>query len=479
LNLWLVLGDKRVFEDVGTGSYVERTLHWYRSTLAHNAPLVDGRSQEPVSGTLRAWDERKGFAWIDAEAPVADGVLVRRSLVVDNGHIVDRLEWNANQPVTLDLPMHVEGDVEGAAWKPATLGGGSGLEDGFDFVILAESSEGGTAPRRVVASGVYGAVHVEASHAWWRVVAPGPPREHVRDFLLVRANGNRGCITSAWSWTGAIEMTAPSSDGVTLTVGGKQFRHQLSDEEWHVRAPDGKDVVLAGRRHSRSDAETLSSAENPTAVTMIPRLVHAFGRVGDLSASNEGLRFSLGERNYRRTETSWAEAGSPVATVVIGATEDELFVEVAVPSSDPNFAGARDENPLDNEHPDVNSDGVQIHLMCPGTGARALSASWLLVPESGSSAVRRTGRDDASEIPLTATWRRTHAGWVLLARLDRATIGPLTAPIGLDVIINEMPRSRERRRGQLVLSGGRGETAYLRGDRQDRARLMRLAVQDD
>ena len=78
LNLWLVIGDQRVFEDVGTGSYVERALHWYRSTLAHNAPLVDGKSQEPVEGTLRAWDERDEYAWIDAEASVANGVLVRR-----------------------------------------------------------------------------------------------------------------------------------------------------------------------------------------------------------------------------------------------------------------------------------------------------------------------------------------------------------------------------------------------------------------
>jgi hypothetical protein len=37
----------------------------------------------------------------------------------------------------------------------------------------------------------------------------------------------------------------------------------------------------------------------------------------------------------------------------------------------------------------------------------------------------------------------------------------------LDVLVNETVPGRERRRGQLVLSGGRGEFVYLRGDRHD------------
>ena len=40
-------------------------------------------------------------------------------------------------------------------------------------------------------------------------------------------------------------------------------------------------------------------------------------------------------------------------------------------------------------------------------------------------------------------------------------------PEALDLIVNEMPRGRERRRGQLVMSGGRGEFVYLRGDRHE------------
>jgi hypothetical protein len=48
----------------------------------------------------------------------------------------------------------------------------------------------------------------------------------------------------------------------------------------------------------------------------------------------------------------------------------------------------------------------------------------------------------------------------------------------IDVIVNEMPAARERRRGQLVLSGARGEFVYLRGDRQPLERFVPFVVTD-
>jgi hypothetical protein len=48
----------------------------------------------------------------------------------------------------------------------------------------------------------------------------------------------------------------------------------------------------------------------------------------------------------------------------------------------------------------------------------------------------------------------------------------------LDVLVNEAPPDRERRRGQLVLGGltSPAERAYLAGDRHDAARGLRLAL---
>jgi hypothetical protein len=51
-------------------------------------------------------------------------------------------------------------------------------------------------------------------------------------------------------------------------------------------------------------------------------------------------------------------------------------------------------------------------------------------------------------------------------------------PLALDLIVNEMPRGRVRRRGQLVMSGARGEFVYLQGDRHDAARLIPLRISD-
>jgi hypothetical protein len=54
-----------------------------------------------------------------------------------------------------------------------------------------------------------------------------------------------------------------------------------------------------------------------------------------------------------------------------------------------------------------------------------------------------------------------------------------TPPFAIDVVVNERPRSRERRRGQLVMSGAAGEFVYLRGDRHEPERLITLRISDD
>jgi hypothetical protein len=79
----------------------------------------------------------------------------------------------------------------------------------------------------------------------------------------------------------------------------------------------------------------------------------------------------------------------------------------------------------------------------------------------------------AAAVPLDARWRPTEAGWSLVATLPLPASG---GEIGLDVIVNEMPPDRVRRRGQLLLGGAAGEFVYLRGDRHDAARALRLVV---
>jgi hypothetical protein len=467
LNLWLVLGDHRVFEDVGTGSYVEKALHWYRSTLAHNAPLIDGRSQTAVSGTLRAWDERDGYTMIDAEAPIATGVLVRRTVVVGPGHLVDRLEWKADRDVTLDLPMHVDGDVSGADWRPGTLRGESGLEDGFEFLAQSETSPPRSQPVQLIGEGVHGAAFTESAHDWWRAIAPGPPREPERRFLLLRMRGQEGRLISAWSWSGPIVMSAPLNDVVDLRIGDEMFSHRLATEIWHV-THDAVAVMLDGRRPSQTVRDTRNSRKADRPPMVISANAHG----------QPGARFELGKESYRRTEASWEQAGKPAAVVDVTANAAELVIDISVRATSPNFAPAREVNPLDNEHPDVNSDGIQLHLAAPGHGDYPIVASWLIVPEATPGRVRMTTRGDGDLVPIRATWAPTAGGWSVTVHIPRSALGSRDANFGVDVIVNEMPHGRERRRGQLVLSGGSG-WAYLRGDRQDRDALIPMVVRDE
>jgi hypothetical protein len=466
LNLWLVLGDQRVFEDVGTGSYVEKTLHWYRSTLAHNAPLIDGRSQDAVSGTLRAWDERDAYAWVDAEASIADGVLVRRSIVVGPGHLVDRLAWTANRSVTLDLPMHVVADVEGANWIPATPGSAHGLEDGFDFLSGTETSNGGAEPSHISSDVVHGAVFANVDHKWWRATAPGPPREAPRKFLFLRARGHSGCLTSIWSWSGPVKMTRPANGVVDVRVGSAVYSHNATGATWQV-THDAVAVLLDGRRPPPAVTAGGPPLERP------PMVISANAH------GHPGARFELGRDSYRRTEASWEEAGAPTAVVDIGANAHELLIDVIVSGRTPNFVTARDENPLDNEHPDVNSDGLQVHLTTSGHDAQGVETSWLLVPEGPRGSVRTTMRGGGTAIPLRASWSPTGNGWTMSVRIRRDALGPRDTTFGLDIIVNEMPHGRERRRGHLVLSGWGTGWAYLRGDRQDHRALIPMVVRDE
>ena len=75
-----------------------------------------------------------------------------------------------------------------------------------------------------------------------------------------------------------------------------------------------------------------------------------------------------------------------------------------------------------------------------------------------------------------AHWKPTPAGYQLVAELR---IEPGAAEISLEVIVNETVAGRERRRGQLVLSGADGEFVYLRGDRCDPSRLLRFSLTHD
>jgi hypothetical protein len=171
---------------------------------------------------------------------------------------------------------------------------------------------------------------------------------------------------------------------------------------------------------------------------------------------------ALGEPDYRMSEHQWADAGSPRAHVVIDADEDELEIRVDVRKTPLHFRAANAPDPgLDNEHPDIHSDGVQLHISAEGWRE---PAAWLAIPEAGFTHTRvRQSAGGGDAPPLTAESRETIGGYEIRFTLPRSALSKI---IAIDVLINDMSPSRQRRRGQLALSGARGERVYLRGDRQ-------------
>jgi len=121
---------------------------------------------------------------------------------------------------------------------------------------------------------------------------------------------------------------------------------------------------------------------------------------------------------------------------------------------------------------------VQLYV-----GPPAGRMSWILVPNGrGSDAVRITAREasGARVGPLAARATTQTLGWTMRISVPRDTLPERgLAPFALDLIVNLMAPQRERREGQLVLSGGRGEWTYLRGDRQDARYAIPFVIVDE
>jgi hypothetical protein len=476
LNFLLVHGDDRWLDDVGTGSYVDPSLHWYRSTLAHNAPLVNGRSQLRVHGQLVAYEDRGDVGWVRASVDeVAPGVRLERTIVAMSSYLIDELTWRSENDVTIDLPIHVDGDLVGAgSWSPADPQGGTALEDGFDFLADVETASSTSSVRldaRLNETVARAWVSVDRPHAWWRATAVGPPGRPRARFYFLRTTGQSGRVVCLWALDASVTATSTM---------GRETRVSLRDGSEHVHesTPTSWRVALTARG-STTTIDLSGGAAGTPRVTSARRLDVAPVRISAGGAAT----FELGEAQYRRSEQDWAEAGKPSATVAVGVENDQLVVVVNVKKQQLHYAAPESSNPLDNEHPDTNSDGIQLHLVLPPTGADSTherTVDWLIVPESEPSRLRASARATGGIAPtLDASWSRTPSAYEIRCAVDLADLGlSANRPFRLGVVVNDMTPDRERRRGQLVLGGKPGEFVYLRGDRLSADEQLVFVIDD-
>ena len=97
--------------DFGTGSYVSPSLHWYRSTLAHNAPGVVGTGQRSRDAVCEAFSGVDDWAWVRARASDVLGARysATRTLVAGPDWVLDVVDIEAPPTIEVDLPCHLLG----------------------------------------------------------------------------------------------------------------------------------------------------------------------------------------------------------------------------------------------------------------------------------------------------------------------------------------------------------------------------------
>ena len=474
LNLLLVDGHVRWFDDPGTGSYVDPSLHWYRSTLAHTAPLVDAHSQLPTHGSLIAFDDDGRMGWVSAMAPLLPELEVRRSLVLMPDYLIDLLEWDAPIPHEIGLPLQgldAVDDLELPLPRSATrIRGGAGKEDGF--ASLRDGQRVATRPGEPVRlrrkregignATLDGWASTPAGATWERALAPDvPSRTGLVPVLLVRATAATGRLAMVWSWRGKVSDVRFGDDGLDVhREDGTHDEHRPTPQGWRIARAGGErteDVVLAGYTTRRTPASSAAAVTSPESAA--PPL--------ELPAA-----FELGEPHYRRSEATWLEAGQPRAAVALSAPRrGELEVRVRVSPSHRLFVPLATVNELDNEPAAINGDGIQLYV-----DAGVSRGGWLLVPRAGSDEVEQQSVEGWDRgLRVRSSWHEIEGGWELVAIIG---LPESATEIGFDLLVNETATGRARRRGQLVLSGAQGEFVYLRGDRHDLTRLLRFALPD-
>ena len=467
LNLTLVDRSRRWFDDPGTGSYVDPSLHWYRSTLAHNAPFVDGHSQHRVHGALLAFADDDESGWISAQAELVPGLIARRSVIVMDDYLVDELHWESGKCHEITLPMHGVQVVSEHTSNASFISGGADAEDGFAFLADTARVHPATAGRVTLrgtsddGSPLLGWVFASDDAAVWTATAPAPPGQAGRrPLVLLRLRSETGAFQSVWSWSRAITAVERDGDALVVTRNGSRHRHRRTADGWMIERPEdaagAHDIQLRGVSSAlggvvSSDLRSIGSDEGP------PTKIHR------LPAT-----FELGEAHYRRSEFTWQGAGAPRATITVTRqTPGTVLVVVEVPASQRLFVPLTTDNQLDNEPASINGDSVQLYAIA---GLR--TAGLLLVPERSSVSARPVA-GWTNDLSVDSRWRPTATGYRLEATIH---IGGGPPDFALDVLVNEVVAGRARRRGQLVLSGAAGEFVYLRGDRNDPSRLLRFSL---
>lgn len=426
LNLTAVLNGVSWLLDFGTGSYVAPSLAWYRTTLAHNAPLVDSVSQAPANGQCIAFDERDGHGWVCACLPsdtAFDAAMLQRTVVVTPTYLLDVVQMRSDTGERqLALPWHGLGAVQVD-------------ENGLRFTR-------GEGQLRV---------HLSARQPFQVVVrkGPGPPQRggaEQLEFPIAFASGEDVTLAACLDTTGAVESLECNGDAFEVHLAdGTIDVHRATDDGWLIEPAQGRPVELAGLRELPEPGDTGPASEPE------PSFTHPIGAPLELGRADQ----------FRRAEEPWSDNGRFTARARLAVKDEALHVAVEVTGGPANFRADAPDPEWENENPDIHSDGVQVYVEDGGF------FGWLLVPDAQDESKVRVapvrGTDGEKEMIDGATWSPTATGYTLA--FDILLPEPPSREFGFDLYVNRLAEGRQRRSGQLVWSGARGARLYLAGDR--------------
>jgi hypothetical protein len=475
LHLTLHAGGVHWLRDFGTGSYVSRDLFWYRSSLAHNVPIVDGGVGAWNDAECECFDVRGAWSW--ARGRVGN---VTRTVVSGPDYVVDVVELYGEDERALDLPWHLTGGGDvgmRGEWRSAALEN--------DYVTAVErfvpADPDAPLVLRCAVDGARLTVHFVTKAELWRALGlgPGGGGNGREPFFLLRARGrNLRLVTVIEPHVPGAEVRGVRVSGDVLEVDTATGvdRHALEFNRWTVKS-GGKDIELGGAVARVMPFRPLLDLEPSSPSTGIAfRVANPPALDGTLGGFDAGepLRLEL-EDQYRRSEEPYPGPAELSATACAGWDDEALYLAVQV--TKPALLLRPAEAPplrLDNEPDDIHSDGLQIYIAGDGDGGKGEGyIGYLVVPEEGGGLrVRPTSGTQGAPAAVRGAWRRTDGGYCVTLGVAWTAGWQVIfgARLGFDLIINEMLPGRVRRAGQLVWSGGNG-WVWLRGDRQDPERF--------
>ena len=247
--------NRPMFLDFGTGSYVSPSLHWYRSTLAHNAPGVAGTGQLHRRAWCAAFDQHGAWSWCRcvAEDVFGPGTSAARVVALGPRYAIDLLEVDAPADVEVDLPIH---PIQGVAMprrsggEPVSLEGAAPAarrEHGYDAVDRVMQTHADKIP--------IPGVHVipRPGEELYLVHAPGPADRWYADgsplgFVVRRASGS-GRWVQLYDPVGCVaQVTVEDAEIVVRLRDGGTERFVVDGGRLSVVDSSGGEYRLSGIR---------------------------------------------------------------------------------------------------------------------------------------------------------------------------------------------------------------------------------------